>query len=126
MFMASNFSTIEFPHFEDSRGALTVMQDVLPFQIRRVFWITGADENLRGGHRHHRTRQCLVAIHGQVTIHMDNGVVKGDVVLARPNLGLLVEPRDWHTMRFDKDSVLLVFASEPYDRSDYIDEPYPR
>lgn len=124
--MTCTFPTIELPHFEDARGALTVAQDVLPFTARRIFWITGADECLRGGHRHHCTRQFLVAIHGRVVIHMDNGVVKDDVVLARPNLGLLVEPKDWHTMKFEKDSVLLVFASEPYDRNDYIDEPYAR
>jgi mannose-6-phosphate isomerase-like protein (cupin superfamily) len=120
------FSKIELPYFEDARGALTVMQEVLPFAVRRVFWITGADGSVRGGHRHGRTRQFLVALHGRVVVHMDNGVVKDDVVLDRPNIGLLVEPRDWHTMKFEQGGVLLVFASEPYDRNDYIDEPYPR
>ncbi len=123
--MASVFSKIVLPHFTDDRGALTVMQDVLPFAVRRFFWITGADDSLRGGHRHHRTRQFLVAINGTVTITMDNGVINDNIILDRPNVGLLVEPRDWHTMKFDKGAVLMVFASEPYDRNDYIDIPYP-
>lgn len=122
--MTGAFPKIELPHFRDSRGALTVMQDVLPFPVKRVFWITGADKCLRGGHRHHRTRQFLVALQGRVTIHMDNGLLKDDVLLDRPNIGLLVEPQDWHTMKFDEGAVLLVFASEPYDRDDYIDTPY--
>jgi WxcM-like, C-terminal len=124
--MNTAFSKLELPYFEDSRGALTVLQEVLPFAVRRIFWITGADGSIRGGHRHGRTRQCLIALHGKVVVHMDNGVVKDDVVLDRPNVGLLVEPRDWHTMKFEQGAVLLVFASEPYDRNDYIDEPYPR
>lgn len=122
--MTGAFPKIELPHFRDSRGALTVMQDVLPFPVKRFFWITGADECLRGGHRHHRTRQFLVALQGRVTIHMDNGFLKDDVLLDHPNIGLLVEPHDWHTMKFDEGAVLLVFASEPYDRDDYIDTPY--
>ncbi len=123
--MACVFSKIELPHFKDDRGALTVMQEVLPFEIKRVFWITDADDSLRGGHRHNRTRQFLVALAGAVTIAMDNGVVSDTVILDKPNVGLLVEPRDWHTMRFDKGAILLVFASESYDRNDYIDIPYP-
>jgi hypothetical protein len=37
---------------------------------------------------------------------------------------LIVEPEDWHAMRFDDSSVLLVFASRAYDPGDYIREPY--
>jgi hypothetical protein len=55
---------------------------------------------------------------------MDNGFMREDVLLDCPNIGLLVEPRDWHTMKFDEGAVLLVLASEPYDRDDYIDTPY--
>ncbi|MCK9387008.1 MAG: FdtA/QdtA family cupin domain-containing protein [Sulfuritalea sp.] len=122
--MTGAFPRIELPHFRDLRGALTVMQDVLPFPVKRIFWITGADECLRGGHRHHRNRQFLVALQGRVAIHMENGFLEEDVLLDRPNIGLLVEPHDWHTMKFDAGAVLLVFASELYDRDDYIDTPY--
>ena len=37
----------------------------------------------------------------------------------------MLDPKDWHTMdKFDKTTTLLVFASEYYDKDDYIDEKY--
>ena len=120
----SVFTKIELPRFPDDRGVLTVLQNKLPFEIRRVFWISDADGLVRGGHRHRKTRQCLIAMAGTVTVHMDNGIVTEEVILENSACGLIVEPTDWHTMAFGTGATLLVFASEPYDRADYIDTPY--
>ena len=43
-------------------------------------------------------------------------------MLSKPNQILLLEPEDWHTMDFSADAVLLVLASEHYDKEDYIHE----
>lgn len=118
------FTQLDLPTFGDSRGVLTVLDGALPFPIARVYWIYGAANQVRGGHRHHKTRQALIAITGKVTIYMNDGVICDNVILDTPSRCLLVEPKDWHTMTFDQDSVLLVIASHPYDRSDYIDTPY--
>jgi dTDP-4-dehydrorhamnose 3,5-epimerase-like enzyme len=120
----SEFKTLALPSFADARGQLTVMQEAIPFEIRRVFWITGADGQTRGGHRHHKTRQALVAMAGRVVVFVDDGRQQRDVVLERCNQCLLVEPDDWHTMTFEPGAMLLVFASQPYDVKDYIDEKY--
>jgi dTDP-4-dehydrorhamnose 3,5-epimerase-like enzyme len=120
----SEFRIIELPAFKDPRGHLTVMQRALPFDIQRVFWITGADGHTRGGHRHHTTRQALVALAGSVVVLMDDGTRRRDVVLDAPNHCLIVEPDDWHTMTFSPGAVLLVLASQLYDVKEYIDQPY--
>lgn len=119
-----NFTILSLPTFMDMRGGLSVLDGVLPFPVTRIFWIYGADGNERGGHRHYQNRQALVALHGRVTIHMDDGVNVEDIVLSSPSQCLLVEPKDWHTMHFDEEAVLLVVASHPYDKDDYIDEGY--
>lgn len=119
-----HFALLHLPSFRDARGALTVLDGALPFPIVRTYWIYGADGQVRGGHRHRKTRQALVAIAGSVTIHMDDGIVREDIVLSSPSHCLLVEPKDWHTMTFGPSSVLLVLASQPYDRAEYIDEKY--
>lgn len=121
----SAFTVLSLRSVADERGRLTVLQDVLPFEIRRTFWITGADGRTRGGHRHHVTRQALVALAGAVTIFMDDSKHRRNIVLDNPNHCLLVETDDWHTMSFGPGSVLLVMASHPYDVADYIDERYP-
>ena len=121
----SEFKVIDLPGHRDGRGQLVVMEQALPFVPRRVFWISGADGQLRGGHRHHVTRQALVAVAGRVEVAMHDRRHRETIVLDRPDQCLLVEPDDWHTMAFGPGAILLVLASSPYDRADYIDEDYP-
>ena len=120
----SHFTILDLPTFGDPRGMLTVLDGALPFPIIRTYWIYGADGQTRGGHRHRKAHQALVAIAGTVTVYMNDGVVSQEVVLNSPSFCLLVRPKDWHTMTFGPGSVLLVISSQPYDRGDYIDEPY--
>jgi dTDP-4-dehydrorhamnose 3,5-epimerase-like enzyme len=120
----THFTVINLPTFTDKRGSLTVMENTLPFIPVRTYWIHGSDDQLRGGHRHTYTRQALVAVNGTVTIYMNDGVREDSIQLDHPSQCLLVEPKDWHTMKFDRNAVLLVMSSHPYDRSEYIDTPY--
>lgn len=120
----STFRVIDLPTFRDSRGELVPLQDALPFEVRRMFWIFGADGHTRGGHRHHVNRQALVAMAGSVSVLMHDGRRRETIVLDHPNRCLIVEPDDWHTMTFGPGAVLLVFASARYDVADYIDEDY--
>ncbi len=120
----TRFQLLNLPTHTDGRGSLTVLEGVLPFPVVRSYWIYGADGQTRGGHRHRFTRQALVAVSGSVTIYMNDGVGEVRVELMHPGQCLLVEPKDWHTMTFTDGAVLLVMSSHPYDRSEYIDEPY--
>ncbi len=122
--MASHFTIIYLPTFSESKGVLTVMEKKLPFTVFRIFWIYGSDGQTRGGHRHTHNRLALVALSGKVHVYMNDGVVSETVSLTAPNQCLLVEAKDWHSMTFGAGSILLVMASHPYDRSDYIDTPY--
>jgi dTDP-4-dehydrorhamnose 3,5-epimerase-like enzyme len=119
------FVMIDLPTRSDERGSLTVAEDVLPFDVRRLYWIYGAGGHTRGGHRHRQTRQALLAIHGEVVVHMNDGEQTEDVLLSTPDRFLLVEPKDWHRMTFREDAILLVAASHGYDSADYIHESYP-
>lgn len=120
----TNFSCIDLPTFCDARGSLTVLEGVLPFAIARAYWIYGSDGKTRGGHRHRLTRQALIALCGRVEVFVTDGIAQDNVVLDTRDRCLLVEPKDWHTMTFSGDAVLLVVASHPYDRADYIEAPY--
>lgn len=120
----SDFHLLELFNVPDARGSLTVLQDVLPFNTARVFWITAADGSTRGGHRHHVTRQALVALSGDVNVYMNDGMHSAFIKLDSPSKCLIIEPEDWHTMSFGANAVLLVFASHRYDAGDYIDAPY--
>ena len=120
----SSFKIIDLPTHADARGALTVMDGVLPFTVARSFWIYGADGMTRGGHRHHVTCQGLVAIRGTVVVFMDDGQSCEEVELSSPDQCIIVEPKDWHQMRFSEGSILLAFASHKYIQEDYFSDPY--
>jgi dTDP-4-dehydrorhamnose 3,5-epimerase-like enzyme len=115
---------LQLPTFADDRGVLTVLENALPFEVVRTYWIYGADGQTRGGHRHAYTRQALISMGGHVSIFMNDGISQEVIELTEPNQCLLVEPKDWHTMTFGRGSILIVFSSHSYDRSEYIDTPY--
>lgn len=120
----SNHTIIKLPTYTDNRGSLTVLERALPFKIVRSYWIFNTNEEPRGGHRHRRTRQGLVAVSGEISVYMNDGVTEETIILNHPSQCLIVEPKDWHTMSFKNGSVLLVMSSHAYDRNEYIDTPY--
>ncbi len=116
---------INLPTFKNSKGSLTVIEKLLPFQIKRLYYIYDVTHK-RGGHRHKNNNQALVCLGGKCEIYINNGIKKMKFILDRPEKCLIVESKDWHTMdKFSKGSILLVLSSEYYDINDYIDEKYP-
>ncbi len=116
---------IQLKSFADKRGNLTVIEKILPFDVKRIFYIYGVDDSVRGGHRHVQTTQAAICIHGKCCISNNNGQEKADFHLDNPQKCLLLFPEDWHTMHhFSPDAVLLVLASSYFDPEDYIFEPY--
>lgn len=118
---------LDLKTFTDARGNLTVIEKVIPFDIKRVFYIYGVDDSKRGGHRHKKTIQAAVCIKGSCTIYNNNNIKEEEFRLDKPNKCLILQPEDWHTMYdFSEDAILMVFASEFFDNNDYIFEPYPK
>lgn len=116
---------IDLKTFTDARGNLTVVEKVIPFDIRRIFYIYGVDDSVRGGHRHHKTIQAAICLKGSCTIWNHDGKQTTEFVLDQPSQCLVLEPRDWHKMyKFSTDAILMVLASEYFDPADYIYEPY--
>lgn len=118
---------IHIQTFNDKRGSLSVLDEAIPFDIKRLFYIYGVDKSARGGHRHHTTIQAAICIQGSCDIINDNGQVTEHFKLDSPQKCLILEPRDWHVMNnFSPDAILLVLASTSFDAHDYIYEPYQR
>lgn len=118
------FEILDLPNFKDSRGDLTVLEKVLPFEVERIYWICNASEKRRGGHRHKKTYQAAIAVRGTVNIFMSDGKREEEIRLNSPSKVLIIRPEDWHTMEFRDDAILLVLASHVFDKKDYIDTPY--
>lgn len=116
---------VELSTFDTSAGNLTVFEKIIPGTIKRVFYIYGAGDTQRGGHRHHKAWNALICIHGNCRIYSNDGETEEYFLLDNPVSCLILEPKDWHIMdSFSEDAILLVLSNEYYDRADYIDEPY--
>jgi len=116
---------IDLETHTDTRGNLTVIESVLPFEIQRVFYIYGVDKSERGGHRHHKTIQAAVCIQGECKIFNNDGLEKRTFHLNKPSKCVLLEPKDWHKMYdFSENAILMVLASEKFHQDDYIFENY--
>ena len=111
--------------FCDQRGNLTVIEKVIPFDIKRIFYIYGVDESERGKHRHRTTVQAAICLRGSCTIYSNDGERKDEFILDSPDKCLILEPADWHKMhKFSKEAILMVLASTYFDSNDYIFEEY--
>ncbi len=118
---------IDLQTFTDKRGNLTVIEKIIPFEIRRIFYIYGVDDSRRGGHRHHKTIQAAICLRGSCKIYNNDGEREETFDLNAPSKCLILETRDWHEMfDFTPDAILMVLASENYDPADYIFQPYEK
>lgn len=118
---------IRFEDHTDERGSLVALEENrdIPFEVKRVYYIFKTDPILeRGFHAHYKLKQLLICVSGSVEIDVVEGKgVERKYKLDDPTVGLYIEGVVWRVMRnFSKGSVLLVLASEYYDRKDYIFE----
>jgi dTDP-4-dehydrorhamnose 3,5-epimerase-like enzyme len=114
---------LKLPTYNDERGALTVIEKILPFLIKRVYYIYNLNQSKRGFHKHKKTFQALVCISGSCSVFVKSNFSSQEFKLINPDLCLIIEPEDFHWMEnFSENCVLLVLASEEYDENDYIYE----
>jgi UDP-2-acetamido-3-amino-2,3-dideoxy-glucuronate N-acetyltransferase len=116
--------TIELALATDMRGSLvaTELDTDLPFVPRRTFLVFDVpSKDVRGEHAHRLCAQVLVCVRGSVVALVDDGNERQQFTLDSPKLALYVPPMIWGTQYlYSADAVLLVYASLPYDKDDYI------
>ena len=111
---------LELSSFKDARGSLTVIEKILPFQIRRVYYIYDTNTHPRAGHKHREGQQALICLHSQCRVHVRKENSHQDFLLSSPHQGLILDPEDWHTVHFEPHCILLVLASTYYSADNYL------
>lgn len=116
---------VDLPRIADARGALSFVEgggDQLPFDVARVFYMYDlAPGATRGAHAHRASWVAIFMLAGGCRMLLDDGRRRERVSLDRPQRGLLVGPRIWHTLAdFAPRSVCLALASHRYDEADYM------
>ena len=119
----SLINLIDLPSFGDDRGGLVAIESnrSIPFEVKRLYYIFNTTDKPRGFHAHIDLRQVAICLKGSCRFTLDDGHNKQEIILNSPVKGLIIESLTWREMHdFSKDCVLLVLASNHYDKSDYI------
>lgn len=115
---------INFNDLGDERGKLVVIEgnQSIPFEIKRVFYIYGSDnEVVRGQHANRESEFVLINVAGTSKVRIADGNEELIVELNKPRMGVYIPKMVWKDMYdFSSDSVLLVLASTHYDDKEYI------
>jgi len=117
-----------FPKIRNRAGNITPVHNSteIPFDVKRVFYlydIPGGES--RGAHAHKECHQLLIAISGSFEVLLDDGRMKRQVLLNRPDVGLHIKPGIWASeVNFSSGAICLVLASHLYQAEDYI-RSYP-
>ncbi|MDF9824987.1 dTDP-4-dehydrorhamnose 3,5-epimerase-like enzyme [Breznakia sp. PF5-3] len=105
-------------------GHLTPIESAIdvPFEIKRIYYLTKVPENTtRGFHSHRELQQVLLCLNGSVDIEISTPDEKEKITLNNPAIGLYIGPMVWREMsNFSPGSVLLVLASEHYAEDEYL------
>ena len=112
---------VDIPTFIDERGAISVMDKELPFDVKRVFWLHHIkDGKDRGAHALLDSSEIMVAIHGSFMVDLDDAENRTSIELNDPSKGLMIRPGVWFkTHSYKEDGVTLILASEEYSRDKY-------
>ena len=115
---------LTFKDLGDERGKLVVIEGEtdIPFEIKRVFYIYGSDnEVVRGQHANKESEFVLVNVAGKSKVRITNGTGEQIVDLNKPMQAVYIPKMVWKDMyAFSEDSVLLVLANTHYDGKEYI------
>ena len=122
--VVSGVTLHKFPFISDMRGNLSAgeFENTVPFTPKRYFLVLDVpSEETRGEHAHRQCKQFLICVRGRCSVVADDGRNRQEFLLDSPDIGLYLPPMTWGIQYlYSADATLLVFASEYYDKSDYI------
>jgi len=113
---------IQLDSYNDKGGELTVLEKKLPFDIKRIFFVTNQQKGqIRARHANRVLKEGLICLAGSCDILLDDGNKRETIVLNNKEECLLIGNMTWiETSNYTEDCILLVLASEYYDEKDHI------
>jgi len=108
-------------------GALSFFEAThdIPFDIKRIYFISQVPEGARRGfHAHKKLKQLLFCPYGKIQLVLDTGekgASREEITLNDPSIGIVIDKPVWREMLWlEKNSVLVVAASDFYTEDDYL------
>ena len=107
-----------------SSGKLSVINfnNNFPFKVKRIFFLYGKKNKVRGNHAHKKCSQFFVPLSGKIILYIKTLNDRKKIVLSQSaKTSILIPPKYWCTVKFvSKNSILMVVCDHYYDPKDYI------
>ena len=118
--------SLKIKSYKNSTGKLIpfTFNKKFPIKPRRIFYVFGKKNKIRGEHAHKKCSQYLFPLLGNFEIKIINQKEnKKFIVKSKNNTGFLVKPKTWLEIKFlNKFSVLMTVCDMDYDKKDYIED----
>ena len=111
----------------NSNGSIIVseIKKNFDFLSKRVFFVKGKKDDIRGNHAHKNQKQFMVCVSGSVMLKFNDGLEDKEVALNNSLMGIEVAPLIWGSQTYLEDNIILmVLCDQIYDESDYIRDYY--
>ena len=119
-----SYKIINFKKFKNVSGKLLpiTFDKKFPIKVKRIFFIYGKKNKLRGDHAHKKCSQLFIPIAGKVLLEIKTIKIKKKIILNNSSkFGILVPPGYWCKVKFfNNNSILMVGCDKYYDPKDYI------
>ena len=111
--------------FSKSSGRLIPLSfnKKFPIKVKRIFFLYGKKNKIRGEHAHKKCTQFFIPIQGKMTLIIETPNNKKSIILSRlSKTTALVPPKYWCSIKFlEKNSILLVACDKHYEANDYLE-----
>ena len=108
------------------KGGLLLALDLkktFPIEIKRVFYIFGKKNLIRGDHAHKKCKQIFIPIIGKTELKIKDNTKEKKIILSKKDIAILVPNLTWCSLKFsDKNSVVMVACDRKYEYNDYIEK----
>ena len=100
-----------------------VFNKKFPIKAKRIFFVYGKKNKIRGNHAHKKCSQFFIPIFGKVILDIKTPKMKKKIVLNHlSKVAVLVPPKYWCSIKFThKNSILMVVCDKNYDFDDYLE-----
>ena len=94
-----------------------------PFRVKRIFFLHGSKNKMRGHHAHKKCSQLFMAKSGKMILNLKTPFSEKKFLIEKNSKhAILVPPKYWCSVKFiKKKSVLMVMNDRYYEFDDYLE-----
>ena len=93
-----------------------------PIKVKRLFFLYGKKNNIRGEHAHKKCSQFFFPICGKFILKIKTPKIEKKIILNHSSkIGVMVPPKYWCSIKFtSNNSILMVACDHYYNFNDYL------